>query len=162
MARSTRIADSRAAEPGFVRCISRSSCSAPHPTSTPFSTQWRTRSAAGSLALVKDGAGNQTFGGTNTFSGGTTINAGLLRVGNGNTNTAGSLIAVGFFASVAAFIASGEMAVAYFKAHASRGFWPILNGGERAVFYCFFFLFVAARGSGPLSLDSLRRRTRGR
>ena len=75
---------------------------------------------------------------------------------------AGSLIAVGFFASVAAFIASGEMAVAYFKAHASRGFWPILNGGERAVFYCFFFLFVAARGSGPFSLDSLRRRTRER
>ena len=66
--------------------------------------------------------------------------AGIVEFGGG------VLIAFGLFARVAAFLASGEMAVAYFKAHAPRGFWPILNGGEKAVFYCFFFLFVAAQG----------------
>jgi len=72
----------------------------------------------------------------------------------------GSLIALGLVAGWAAFVASGEMAVAYFKAHAPHGFWPILNGGERAVFYCFFFLYVAAQGSGRFSLDSLFRRAK--
>ena len=72
----------------------------------------------------------------------------------------GSLIALGLFAGIAAFIASGEMAVAYFQAHAPRGFWPIRNGGERAVFYCFFFLYVATLGSGRFSLERLFRRTR--
>ena len=64
----------------------------------------------------------------------------------------GILIALGLFASWAAFIASGEMAFAYFMQHASGGFWPIINGGERAVFYCFVFLFIAARGAGKWSL----------
>ena len=72
----------------------------------------------------------------------------------------GSLIALGLFAGIAALIASGEMAVAYFQAHAPRGFWPIRNGGERAVFYCFFFLYVATQGSGRFSLERLFRRTR--
>jgi putative oxidoreductase len=70
----------------------------------------------------------------------------------------GSLVALGLFASVAAFIASGEMAIAYFMAHARIGFWPIQNGGEWAVFYCFFFLYVATQGSGRFSLDSVFRR----
>jgi putative oxidoreductase len=70
----------------------------------------------------------------------------------------GLLVAVGLFASIAAFLASGEMAVAYFMAHSPHGFWPIVNGGERAVFYCFFFLFVAAYGSGRFSLDEAFRR----
>ena len=70
----------------------------------------------------------------------------------------GSLIALGLFAGLAAFIASGEMAVAYFQAHAHHGFWPIRNGGERAVFYCFFFLYVAAKGSGRFRLEHLFRR----
>lgn len=69
----------------------------------------------------------------------------------------GTLIATGFFASPAAFLASGLMAVAYFKAHASRSFWPIVNGGELAVVYCFVFLYIAARGSGRFSIDALRR-----
>jgi putative oxidoreductase len=60
----------------------------------------------------------------------------------------GSLIALGLGASVVAFIGSGEMAVAYFKAHAPRGFWPILNHGELAAFYCFVFLFIASVGTG--------------
>lgn len=70
----------------------------------------------------------------------------------------GSLIALGLFAGIAAFIASGEMAVAYFQAHAPHGFWPIRNGGERAVFYCFFFLYVAAKGSRSFSLERLFRK----
>ena len=61
---------------------------------------------------------------------------------------AGILIAIGLFASWAAFIASGEMAVAYFMAHAPQGFWPHLNKGELAVLYCFVFLYVACRGAG--------------
>lgn len=69
----------------------------------------------------------------------------------------GALIATGFFASPAAFLASGLMAVAYFKAHAARSFWPIVNGGELAVVYCFVFLYIAARGSGRFSIDALRR-----
>jgi len=72
----------------------------------------------------------------------------------------GLLIAVGLFTRVAAFLASGEMAVAYFKAHAPRGFWPMLNEGELAVVYCFVFLFIAAYGAGLYSLDrAFRRRT---
>jgi putative oxidoreductase len=66
----------------------------------------------------------------------------------------GAAIALGLFGGWAAFLASGEMAVAYFKAHAARGFLPIGNGGELAVVYCFLFLFIAAHGSGPLSLDA--------
>ena len=70
----------------------------------------------------------------------------------------GTLIALGLFTSIAAFIASGEMAVAYFWVHARRGFWPILNKGELAVVLCFLFLYIAARGAGPYSLDRLRGR----
>src|SRR5437588_12564530 len=66
----------------------------------------------------------------------------------------GLLIAVGLVANCAAFIASGEMAVAYFKSHAPHGFFPILNHGELAVLLCFFFLYVALRGPGPGSFDA--------
>jgi putative oxidoreductase len=66
----------------------------------------------------------------------------------------GLFIIVGWKVKLVAFIASGEMAVAYFKAHAFRSFWPIDNGGEKAVFYCFVFLFIAAYGSGIWSLDN--------
>ena len=70
---------------------------------------------------------------------------------------AGALVAFGFYGRVAAFLASGEMAVAYFMVCASRGFWPIANGGETAVLYCFVFLYIFFHGSGSWSLDSLRR-----
>ncbi|HEU4887059.1 MAG TPA: DoxX family protein [Thermoanaerobaculia bacterium] len=70
----------------------------------------------------------------------------------------GLMIALGFFASIAAFLASGEMAVAYFKAHAPESFWPILNHGELPVLYCFLFLYMATRGSGRYSLDAAFRR----
>jgi putative oxidoreductase len=69
----------------------------------------------------------------------------------------GALISIGLFTSPVAFIASGEMAVAYFQAHAPRGFWPITNGGELAALYCFVFLYFAAVGSGKWSVDSLRK-----
>ncbi len=78
--------------------------------------------------------------------------AGIIEFGGG------LLIALGLFARIAAFIASGEMAVAYFTMHAPHGFWPIVNKGELAVAYCFFFLFVAAHGAGPYSLDRRLRR----
>jgi putative oxidoreductase len=66
----------------------------------------------------------------------------------------GALIALGLAASYAAFVASGQMAVAYFMAHAPNGFWPIVNQGELAVLYCFVFLYISARGSGQWSLDT--------
>jgi len=67
----------------------------------------------------------------------------------------GFMIALGLLTPVAAFIASGMMAVAYFKVHASGGFFPIINRGEAAVFYCFVFFFMVFYGSGRLSLDAL-------
>ena len=70
----------------------------------------------------------------------------------------GILIAIGLLAGVAAFLASGEMAAAYFIAHAPRGTWPIQNQGELAVLYCFAFLYIAARGAGMLSVDGVSKR----
>src|SRR4026208_2443926 len=71
----------------------------------------------------------------------------------------GLMIALGLFGDVAAFIASGEMAVAYFKAHAPSGWNPIANHGEAAGPSCFLLLYIAARGTGPYSLDrGFRRR----
>ena len=67
----------------------------------------------------------------------------------------GLLVLFGFFASIAAFIASGEMAVAYFLGHFPNGFWPHTNMGEPAVLLCFVFLYIAAKGSGLWSIDSL-------
>lgn len=67
------------------------------------------------------------------------------------------LMLLGFKTRVAAFIASGEMAAAYFMAHAPQGFWPALNMGEPAVLFCFIFLCIAAAGGGSLTLDNARR-----
>jgi putative oxidoreductase len=64
----------------------------------------------------------------------------------------GLLIALGVFTSIAALIASGEMAVAYFMGHAPHGFWPIRNHGELAVLFCFVFLYIASRGDGTWSV----------
>jgi putative oxidoreductase len=66
---------------------------------------------------------------------------------------AGVLLVLGLFTRLCAFILSGTMAVAYFYAQAPRGFFPILNQGELAVLYCFVFLYLAAAGGGPWSLD---------
>ena len=67
----------------------------------------------------------------------------------------GFLIAFGLFGGYAAFICSGQMAVAYFMVHAKGGFFPIVNKGELAVLYCFVFLYIAFHGSGVLSIDQL-------
>jgi putative oxidoreductase len=78
------------------------------------------------------------------------IAAGLIEM------TCGPLMLLGLFTMPAAFIASGEMAVAYFLMHLPRGPWPILNHGELPVIFCFVFLFIAAHGPGIWSLDRLR------
>ena len=69
----------------------------------------------------------------------------------------GAMIGLGLFTSPVAFLASGQMAVAYFQAHAPRGLWPIMNGGELAALFCFVFLYFAAAGSGKWSIDSIRK-----
>ena len=69
----------------------------------------------------------------------------------------GVLLVIGLFTRPAAFVLSGMTAVAYFMAHAGRNFFPILNGGELAALYCFAFLYLAAAGGGPLSVDRLIR-----
>ena len=68
----------------------------------------------------------------------------------------GLLIALGVLTSFAAFVTSGEMAFAYFTQHFPRGFWPIQNGGELAVPYCFLFLYIAANGAGMRGVERHR------
>ena len=73
---------------------------------------------------------------------------------------AGILITLGLFTRLAAFIASGEMAVAYFIGHFPKGFWPLENMGDAAILYCFVFLYIAAAGPGAWSVDAARGRRR--
>jgi putative oxidoreductase len=68
----------------------------------------------------------------------------------------GVLMALGLFTRPTAFLMSGLMAFAYFMAHAPHGFWPILNGGELAIAYCWLSLYLAAKGPGAWGLDNLR------
>jgi putative oxidoreductase len=70
----------------------------------------------------------------------------------------GTLVLIGLFTRYAAFVISGEMASAYFIEHAPQGFFPLLNDGSLAVMFCFVFLYLAAAGAGPWSIDALRRR----
>jgi len=72
----------------------------------------------------------------------------------------GALVLVGLFTRPVAFVLSGLMAFAYFIAHAPQGFWPIVNRGELAVLYCFVFLYFAAAGGGPWSIDRWWRGTK--
>src|SRR3954468_3134394 len=87
------------------------------------------------------------FGGQKMTSNPMMLAAGIIEFGGG------LLVAFGLLTTIAAFICSGQMAVAYFMAHAKGGFWPIVNKGELAVVYCFVFLYIAAHGGGPYSLD---------
>ncbi len=68
----------------------------------------------------------------------------------------GILLLLGLFTRPVAFLLAGEMAIAYFQVHFPRSFWTIINGGQPAVFYCFFWLYLSAAGAGPWSLDALR------
>jgi putative oxidoreductase len=70
----------------------------------------------------------------------------------------GALICLGLFTQIAAFIASGEMAVAYFMVHYPRSIFPIINRGEVVVLFCFVFLYLAFAGGGPYSLDAVLRK----
>jgi putative oxidoreductase len=68
----------------------------------------------------------------------------------------GLLLALGLFTSPVAFIMSGEMAVAYFYSHAARNFFPLINGGDAAILYCFIFFYIFVAGGGAWSMDRLR------
>jgi putative oxidoreductase len=70
----------------------------------------------------------------------------------------GALLALGLFTRIAAFICSGEMAVAYFMMHAPHGFYPALNGGDLAIMFCFVFLYLVFAGGGEWSIDARIRR----
>jgi putative oxidoreductase len=72
----------------------------------------------------------------------------------------GALITVGLLTRIAAFIASGQMAIAYFMAHAPQNFFPVRNNGELAIMFCFVFLYLSAAGPGPWSVDAMMRRDR--
>jgi putative oxidoreductase len=71
----------------------------------------------------------------------------------------GALVTLGLFTRLAAFIAAGEMAVAYWMVHAKMGFYPAVNMGEAAILFCFVFLYLAAAGPGAWSVDGARRRS---
>lgn len=68
----------------------------------------------------------------------------------------GTLLVLGVFARAAAFVASGEMAFAYWLAHAPQSFFPVNNGGDAAILYCFVFLYLVFAGPGPWSIDAMR------
>jgi putative oxidoreductase len=99
--------------------------------------------------------GLQKFG---VFGGQTPPLAGLFGAAAVIEAVGGLLIMIGLLTRPAAFIASGEMAVAYFMAHQPKGTWPLQNQGELAVLYCFAFLYIAARGAGICSVDGALRR----
>jgi putative oxidoreductase len=82
----------------------------------------------------------------------------LLGVAGVLETIGGTLMLVGLFARPTAVVLAGEMAYAYVTAHAPRGTWPTLNGGELAVLYCFIWLYLSAAGPGPISVDALRKR----
>ncbi len=71
----------------------------------------------------------------------------------------GALLVIGLFTRPVAFVLSGLMAAAYFMAHAPQSFFPVLNGGEAAILFCFVFLYLVFAGPGPWSVDAMRART---
>ena len=72
----------------------------------------------------------------------------------------GILLLVGLFSRAVAFLAAGEMAVAYFKVHTVRSIFPIANGGDNVVLFCFIYLYLVFAGAGPWSLDAMMARRR--
>jgi putative oxidoreductase len=92
------------------------------------------------------------FGTQGSASGPLMITAGIIEF------FGGILVALGLWTGYAAFLASGQMAVAYFMVHATQDLWPINNDGELSVLYCFAFLFMASKGSGRLSVAGLTKR----
>ncbi|HEX5044343.1 MAG TPA: DoxX family protein [Candidatus Polarisedimenticolaceae bacterium] len=88
--------------------------------------------------------------------GGQRMTEGLPMIAGWIEVVCGLLILLGLFTTIAAFVASGEMAVAFFMAHVPSGWHPLVNHGEPAVLFCFAFLYMAARGSGRYSVDAAR------
>ncbi|HEY7290342.1 MAG TPA: DoxX family protein [Vicinamibacterales bacterium] len=86
--------------------------------------------------------------------------ASLFGIAGALESIGGTLLLLGLFTRPVAFVLAGEMAVAYFHAHAPGGFWPLLNHGESAVMFCFVWLFIASAGPGPWSLDAVRQHQR--
>ena len=106
---------------------------------------------AGTMKIFAFPAGIPPNGGTAVF--GTEVwVGGILEV------ACGALLLVGFFTRPAAFLMSGQMAVAYFQFHFPQSFWPTLNGGMAAALYCFVWLYLSAAGPGPWSLDAKLRK----
>jgi putative oxidoreductase len=91
--------------------------------------------------------------------GGKPAAGGFFYIGGWIEIITGFLVALGLLTRPAAFLASGTMAVAFFKIHAQKGLLPILNGGDPAVLYCWIFLFIFFYGAGLWSIDALIRRS---
>ena len=100
---------------------------------------------------------SKLFGVPPTASGSTVALASRLGAAGVIEIVGGGLILLGLFTRPVAFICAGEMAFAYFLAHAPRGWMPLLNGGELPILYCFTFLYLSAAGPGPWSVDRARR-----
>ena len=111
-------------------------------------TQFGTAKLLAFPAAIMPGGGTAPVGSLPWF-------AGVIEV------VGGTLLFLGLFTRPVAFILSGEMAFAYFIGHAGNGFWPVLNQGAPAIFYCFTFLYFSAAGPGLWSLDALLARRRG-
>ena len=90
--------------------------------------------------------------------GGKVASGAMMQVGGWLEIVCGALIAIGLLTRIAAFIASGEMAVAFFMMHAKASLVPIVNHGELAVVYCWLFLFIFLYGPGRLSIDAMMKR----
>ena len=89
-------------------------------------------------------------------TGGTAPLGSLVGVAGFLETFGGALLLLGLFTRPVAFLLSGEMAIAYFYAHAPHGFWPVLNQGAPAALYAFLFLYLSAAGAGPWSIDAVR------
>ena len=100
------------------------------------------------------------FGGVPAQFGGHPAMLSQVGIGGALEFYGGTAILLGLLTQPVAFLLSGEMAVAYFQFHQPNGFWPVQNHGEPAVLFCFIFLFLAAQGAGPWSLDALLKRKR--
>jgi putative oxidoreductase len=135
-------------------------------TKSQISTKWQAYSPqllsllriVAAILFIQPGA-MKLFGYPIAMPGGNTADfpseiwfAGVLEV------FGGAMMLFGFCTRPVAFILSGEMAVAYFQAHAPHGFWTIVNHGADAVLFCFIWLYISSAGAGPWSLDAKRRK----
>ena len=118
------------------------------------------RIVVGLLFLEMASAKLFAFPGAIVPGGGTLPLASLGGVASVMEFVGGLFLLLGLFTRPVAFILSGEMAFAYFIGHAPTGFWPALNGGGAAIYYCFTFLYLSAAGGGPWSLDARIRGSR--